>query len=367
MKSAAVRINSSPVSSRSPRVSATSARRTGAGFATLALTGVLTVPLLTPSALASEWSPMAESTPLAEPTSSANPLDQTVSDSEATSSEQVLFNHGHMDMGPRVVDGTWRLQIRDDSAKTPVWRDMDNTVITVKDNAQLKVPSSDKYSFLKEKPGTPVWVLPQTEKQGIAWPGWNTQHPSALKAMTKGVNFTLDKVSGPGDMIMYLENGALEGPQVLWDSHKKDRQNVFAESNTHTHANWVFTKPGIYYAQVTASATTTSGKLVKDTEVLRFAVGSSTDPMGAFTAKPFGADTGDESGSGQSFWSGPWPWVAAGALALLVTLAAVAGTRKRSSAIAAGRAQADHEASEPPSGSVSSTGSTRLDPDAGAR
>ena len=297
----------------------------------------------------------------AEPTNSGNPLDQTVSDSEATSPDQVLFNSGHMDMGPRVVAGKWRLQIRDDSAKKPVWRDMDNTVVTVKDNALLKVPNNSKYNFIGEKPGTKVWVLPQAEKAGIPWPGWNTQHPGALKAMTKGANFTLDRVSGPGSLIMFLENGALENPQVLWDSKKKERQNVFAEANSHTHANWVFTKPGIYFVQVTSSATTKSGKMVKDTEILRFAVGTATDPMPGFATKPFDGETAapDED----SLWTKPWVWAAgAGIVAVAVGFAAASRRRKP------GRSDDDrlstssteiHEAGEPIPGSSSSNAGTQ--------
>ena len=273
----------------------------------------------------------------AEPTSSANPLDQTVGANERTSTQKVLFNSGHMDMGPRMVNGKWQLQIRDDSGKTPVWRDMDKTVLTVKDETQLKVPSDKKYAFIKEKPGSPVWVLPQTEKPGMPWPGWNTQHPSALKVMNKGVNFTLDRVSGPGSVMMYLENGTLEGPQLLWDSHKSERQNIFAEANTHTHANWVFTKPGIYFMQVTASATGRDGKVVKDTEILRFAVGSETDPMDGFSDAPFSKDAQDEKKQAGSILDGPWPWVAAAALALVVFGSVFAGSRRRQQAVRDGQ------------------------------
>ena len=257
-------------------------------------------------------------------------LEQTVSDSEPASTEQVLFHQGHLDIGPRIVDGRWTLQIRDDSGAKPVWRRFGDTVVLVKDETRLTVPEDETYRFIGQPPGTSVYVLPQTEKQGVPWPGWNTQSPGALKTMGKGADFTLDRVSGPGDVLMYLENGTLEKPQVLWDSRKKERQNIFAEANSHTHANWVFTKPGVYALQVTSSAKTKDGKTVKDTQVLRFAVGSATDPAPGFEPDPFhGQAQAAESEQGEAVSATAVAWAVAGGVVLLVGAAVVVGVRRR--------------------------------------
>ncbi|MCB4208428.1 choice-of-anchor M domain-containing protein [Arthrobacter sp. UM1] len=257
-------------------------------------------------------------------------LEQTVSDSEPASTDQVLFHQGHLDIGPRIADGRWTLQIRDDSGDKPVWRRLSDTVVLVKDETRLTVPEDETYRFIGQPPGTSVYVLPQTEKQGVPWPGWNTQSPGALKTMGKGADFTLDRVSGPGDVLMYLENGTLEKPQVLWDSRKKERQNIFAEANSHTHANWVFTKPGVYALQVTSSAKTKDGKTVKDTQVLRFAVGSATDPAPGFAADPFhGQAQAADSEQAETVPATAVAWAVAGSVVLLVGAAVVVGVRRR--------------------------------------
>jgi surface-anchored protein len=54
--------------------------------------------------------------------------------------------------------------------------------------------------------------------------------------------------------------------------------------NTHTHANWVFSKPGAYLARIEISAELIDGSKVTDTRELRFAVGSRTSTEDALAA-----------------------------------------------------------------------------------
>ena len=91
--------------------------------------------------------------------------------------------------------------------------------------------------------GSKVYVIPQTETKGVIWPGWNTQDPQLVSKLNRGVNLTLEQVSGPGTFSLYLENGNFSAPQVLWSSTKSEPQKLWVEKNTHTHANWVFTAP----------------------------------------------------------------------------------------------------------------------------
>ena len=55
---------------------------------------------------------------------------------------------------------------------------------------------------------------------------------------------TLTGVQGPGSLIVYLQSGDFAEPEVLWDSAEPNPQPVWVDVNTHTHANWVFSKPG---------------------------------------------------------------------------------------------------------------------------
>ena len=101
------------------------------------------------------------------------------------------------------------------------------------------MPNDPRYSFVGAPAGSKVYVIPQTETKGVIWPGWNTQDPQLVSKLNRGVNLTLEQVSGPGTFSLYLENGNFSAPQVLWSSTKSEPQKLWVEKNTHTHANWV--------------------------------------------------------------------------------------------------------------------------------
>ncbi len=227
-------------------------------------------------------------------------LDQKISDQEPIAKDRVVIAEGHVDMGPKFVDGKWQLMIHDDHGQEPVWRTFANTVLQSKDSAKMPVPDDPRYSFVQAKPGEEVFVIPQTEAAGVVWPGWNTQDPEVVSRLGDGMNLTLESVEGPGQMTLYLENGNFSAPALLWDSTKKEQQKIWVDPNTHTHANWVFTAPGTYTATVSASAKLADGSEVKDTQQIRFAVGDSTDAQ-ALLDRPTEAGDGQaqQDGTGQ--------------------------------------------------------------------
>jgi putative ABC transporter-associated repeat protein len=201
---------------------------------------------------------------------------------------------GHVDMGPKFDNGSWRFLIHDDVAKadtgaTSVWRYPAETVLHVRDEARLTVPEDPAYAFIGAKPGSPVWVIPQTQKPEVVWLGWNTQDPEVMKSIDRGVNLSLTGVQGPGIVTVYLLSGSFGAPQVLWDSRKAEAQPVWVDVNTHTHANWVFTQPGAYLLQLGAQADLVDGRQVSDTQLIRLAVGTATSPDDALAATWQGA------------------------------------------------------------------------------
>jgi putative ABC transporter-associated repeat protein len=211
-------------------------------------------------------------------------LDQQVEGSEDTASDQAVVDTGHVDVGPRFVDGTWRLQARDDRAVPAVWRYADDTVIRVLDTAVLPVPDSPDYAFLGSEPGKPVHVVPQTQASDVVWLGWNTQDPEVVAQVDRGATLTLHGAQGPGDVYVFLQEGVAGAPNVLWDSDRAFPQDLWMDVNTHVHANWVFTEPGVYLLDVDVHADLTNGEQVVDRTVLRFAVGDATDTQEAMTA-----------------------------------------------------------------------------------
>ena len=213
----------------------------------------------------------------------------------AEGNQPVMIQAGHADFGPTQIDGKWKLKIRDDTGDEPVWRDPENVVFKLGGNSIIPMPDDAAYSFIGEKPGTKLYVIPQTQNPDVPWLGWNTQEGGVLNELDRGANLSLEGVSGPGKLHVYLENGN-NNPQQLWDSTKGYPQNSWIEANAHTHVNWVFSKPGIYHVKLTFSGKLKNGRAVSDTRVLNFAVGDNTDPNAALGASAAGASgsEGDE-------------------------------------------------------------------------
>ena len=252
----------------------------------------------------------AETTPATAESTSAQPSDsnlsrgeraltQTLSAEQPVASGRIEISAGHVDMGPRFNNGKFELMLHDDHGETPVWRSLDEVIYRGSDKAILEVPNDPRYSFVGAPAGSKVYVIPQTETKGVIWPGWNTQDPQLVSKLNRGVNLTLEQVSGPGTFSLYLENGNFSAPQVLWSSTKSEPQKLWVEKNTHTHANWVFTAPGEYLLKVTASAELSDGSTVSDTRYLKFAVGdsASADTLYAMEAQARGSSNSASSAS----------------------------------------------------------------------
>lgn len=255
----------------------------------------------------------AETTPATTESASTQPSDsnlsrgeraltQTLSAEQPVASGRTEISAGHVDMGPRFNNGKFELMLHDDHGESPVWRSLDEVIYRGSDKAILEVPNDPRYSFVGAPAGSKVYVIPQTETKGVIWPGWNTQDPQLVSRLNRGVNLTLEQVSGPGTFSLYLENGNFSAPQVLWSSTKSEPQKLWVEKNTHTHANWVFTAPGEYLLKITASAELSDGSTVSDTRYLKFAVGdsASADTLYAMEAQARGSSGSASSGSASS-------------------------------------------------------------------
>lgn len=227
---------------------------------------------------------LAATTLAATPAPAPDGLGQTLDPAQSVASGRTVLRTGHVDIGPRYRDGAWTIQIHDDTVAPPVWRQPSDVVLRVRDAAVERVPDDPAYAFLGQAPGTPVHVVPQTQNQDVVWIGWNTQDPGVMAAIARGVTMNLLGVQGPGGVVVYLQSGNLGAPQVLWDSAKPYPQPLWVETNTHTHANWIFSKPGVYLIAVEIAADLVDGRRVSGREVLRFAVGDATPDDEAFAA-----------------------------------------------------------------------------------
>lgn len=236
-------------------------------------------------------------------------LEQTVGADEEASTESAVIDTGHVDIGPRMVDGQWSVALRDDSGAHPVWRDPNRTVLRVSDAALMAAPTGSDYAFMGAQAGEQYYVVPQTQNPNVVWLGWNTQDPGVVSAIDRGATMRIGSVSGPGRTWMFLQDGTFGKPRLLVDGQSGQAQDVWVDASTHVHANWVFTAPGVYTAALTFSARTTDGRQVSASTTLRFAVGSQTSADEAFAAAPAGTAeagaAGSAGGGGSAAGAGP--------------------------------------------------------------
>ncbi|MDA1361474.1 TIGR03773 family transporter-associated surface protein [Glycomyces luteolus] len=244
-----------------------------------------------------------------------------------------VVNDGHVDIGPRFVDGTWTVQMRDDRASESVWRDLEDVVLQVPDAGLFPIPEGD-FGFLGAA-GDEIYMLPQVQASGIVWPGWNTQDSSVIDGVPGAVEWNLTKVDGPGNFTIFL-TGTFGGAEILFNSAEALPQTVSIPRNTHAHGNWTFSEPGVYRLTVEFTATTGDGATVSDTKDIQVAVGNAADTNTACSGGDSGdggGDSGDKdedggflptTGTGWLLWG-----LGAAAAAVVIGVIIMFATRKR--------------------------------------
>jgi putative ABC transporter-associated repeat protein len=248
--------------------------------------------------------------------------------------DSVVLDSGHVDYATRVSGGRLQSVIKDGTqAGKTIWREPSAVVFHLKPAAKTTIPSG--FGFLGGA-GSTIWQIPQTQKQGILWLGWNTEEISTAQARS-GVSWKLDKVTGPGRMAIF-EYSTFGQPRVIFSSGDGLPDGYNIPLGTHAHGNWAFTKEGTYQLTFTQSATLASGGTSTDTETVTFAVGD-VDPKPAQSAGQSGSVTTQSLGALLSANGGGCrlPFTGAAVLApaalgagLLATgVVAVAVTRRR--------------------------------------
>ena len=295
------------------------------------------------------------------PSSVADPspdpdLAQSVAAHEEWRGEASEISVGHVDLGPRIIDGQWRAGLRHDAETGAVWRDPNQTVLRVRDAAIMTAPDNADYPFLADVAGKPVHVIPQTQNPSVVWLGWNTQDPAVTANIDRGLTMRVGPVSGPGRAWLFLQSGTFGKPLLLADSGAAPG-DVWIDSGTHVHANWAFSAPGTYTATVTFLGTTTAGEAVAASTTLRFAVGDAASASEALAmAAPAASGSASAGASASSSGAAPAASVAADPASEALAMAAPAASGSASagaSASSSGAAPAASVAADPASSSSS--------------
>ncbi|SER34302.1 putative ABC transporter-associated repeat protein [Lentzea xinjiangensis] len=198
--------------------------------------------------------------------------------------EVEVVTDGHFDFGPVVEGGAFSARVKDDRRGTPAYRDPASYVFHLGDAARATPPPGSGLDFLGSGP---VWTIPLTQRSGVPWLGWNTQHPSVLASVKSGITLTLDKVDGPGELAVYGQDpfGGV-GDRYFGTVGGFPRATTVpvGQSGVHVHAVWAFTKPGSYSVTFSIGGSI-DGRPANAKSTLAFHIGPG-DPKAARTGTP---------------------------------------------------------------------------------
>ena len=199
--------------------------------------------------------------------SAALPVSAVLLWAGAPSAGAATIASGHADVGARLVDGRLQIAVKDASAGSVVWRRPSTVQIRVGSRASVKVPSANRKIVGASK----AWLIPQTQKAGVPWLGWNTEALSSKKFKGK-VTWSLTRVSGPGRVAVF-QTGSFGKNDVLFSSARRPHGNRKIALGVHAHGNWSFTKAGSYRLTFRMAVRTRGGKVLSDRQALRVKVG----------------------------------------------------------------------------------------------
>lgn len=171
-----------------------------------------------------------------------------------------LHLHYHFGVGA-VLDGT--------TLNTDAEYDPSQAYVRVSDSTKVTVPFNT--DFLGANAGDTVWILPQANTPGLPFVGLAAEE---LSSPYTAATYQLVGFSGPGNFALWQTTG-FGNPVVSFRTNDglspTDKYNLAIGG--HDHANWGFTKEGIY--DLTILATVTDGTNVyTDTGTFKFAVGN---------------------------------------------------------------------------------------------
>lgn len=244
------------------------------------------------SAPTEESSPEAPSTtPKPSVPSVPKPKPQGPKDKDAPNKELNL-HRGHVDIAPIHEDGELHLGIKDETNLYhigAIWRKPSDVFFSVP--KQVKTTLDKDIPHFGKK-GSAAYVLPETQRTGVVWPGISTE--DAYQDTKKNYTFTFTPVKAPkdGEWLAYLADQTGLDQRLAGSD---GTHSYTTEGPDHMHLNWAFNKPGTYEVGVTVAEK--DGKTAKKT-VLRFKVAS--EDSSSATPPTKGNDNASEGGSNDS-------------------------------------------------------------------
>ncbi len=261
--------NATPVTTAGPAFSAKKHVTKGVNARLAATSGLLALLLagVTPVAAAH-----AADAPAQESATAATTDNSAANNAAAApAADHLVLEKGHVDaFNVTASNGALKLNLKEDVTGSHVQRDPSKVELHVKDAAKQTIPDG--------WPGAgQSYFLPQTQDHNLLWPGWDTLGTQG-GGVDKHIDLEFTAVSGPGKVYLFGTNGFGGMEPLLKGGATELKAGAVREQTfpAHTHANWAFTKPGLYKITVKARGIASkSGATVESEEqTYYFTVGS---------------------------------------------------------------------------------------------
>ena len=159
------------------------------------------------------------------------------------------FDRGHIDaFNVTANGGDLTLDLQEDVTGSHVRRQPESVELIVGEAAYTEETVN------VAEIATAGYLLPQTQRSDLLWPGWDTQ--GVREGGFGRVDLEFLEVSGPGDVYLF-QTGSFGSFQSVLDGGQAklgSGARIVQEEPSHVHANWLFTQPGVYTMRVVAKA-----------------------------------------------------------------------------------------------------------------
>ncbi|MDY5584798.1 MAG: TIGR03773 family transporter-associated surface protein [Arcanobacterium sp.] len=164
--------------------------------------------------------------------------------------------------------------IKDDRTAPARWHKADAAPFILGNSSKTK--TNQPVGAIPEN--TTVWTISANQIAGVPWLGANSQTPSFLENSNGALSITLTSFHGPGKMEVFTSGNFGEAVGTHWFSGTGNSGSgkVSLPRNTHSHPNWVFTKPGTYKLGLSFTTTAKSGENLTGSTTLSFIIGNGT-------------------------------------------------------------------------------------------
>ena len=155
------------------------------------------------------------------------------------------LDRGHIDAFNVTADGgELTLDLKEDATGTHVRRAPEDVELVVGEDAY-----TDRTAEVPEI-GKAGYLLPQTQRAELIWPGWDTQGARDVGA----IDLEFVEVTGPGEVHLFQTGsfGSLDAVLEGGATRVESGAVIAQQEPAHVHANWLFTEPGTYQMRVVA-------------------------------------------------------------------------------------------------------------------